>query len=114
MPTPAEHRKQFIKAFESLAHHRERHDTFADFLEMAVCAVRKKTMPSGRAADAIEAQYMAVVKRNRPEDVRAVPRLLGITALAIQEGGCDFLGQVAGNLELITGQMAQFFPHATM
>ncbi len=109
MPTQAEHRKQFIKAFESLARHRERHDVFADFLEMAVCAVRKKTMPPGDAADAIEAQYMAVVKRNRPEDVRAMPRLLGITALAVQEGGCDFLGQVTGDLELINGHMGQFF-----
>jgi len=109
VPTPADHRKQFIKAFESLAHHRERHDVFNDFLEMAVCAIRKQTMPPGPAADAIEAGYMAVVKRNRVEDVRAMPRLLGITTLAIQDGGCDFLGQVAGDLELVTGHMGQFF-----
>ncbi len=109
MPTPADHRKQFIKAFESLAHQRERHDVFNDFLEMAVCAIRKQTLPPGPAADAIEAQYMAVVKRNRAEDVRAMPRLLGITTLAIQDGGCDFLGQVAGDLELVTGHMGQFF-----
>lgn len=109
MPTPAEHRKLFIKAFESLAHHREKHDVFSDFLEMAVCAIRKRTMPPGPAADAIEAQYMGVVKRNRPEDVRAMPRLLGITTLAIQDGGCDFLGQVAGDLELVIGHMGQFF-----
>lgn len=109
MPTPADHRKQFIKAFESLAHHRERHDVFADFLEMAVCAIRKRTLPPGPAADAIEGQYMAVVKRNAADDVRKMPTLLGITALAVQEGGCDFLGQVAGDLELINGHMGQFF-----
>ena len=82
---------------------------FADFLELAVCAIRKTTMPSGPAADVIEDQYMAVVKRNAPEDVRKMPELLGITALAVQEGGCDFLGQVVGDLELITGHMGQFF-----
>ena len=109
MPTPAEHRKRFIKTFESLAHHRERHDVFADFLDMAVCAIRKRTLPPGPAADALEDQYMAVVKRNLPEDVRKMPTLLGITALAVQEGGCDFLGQVVGDLELITGHMGQFF-----
>jgi len=109
VPTPADHRKQFIKAFESLAHHRERHDVFSDFLQMAVCAIRKKTMAPGPAADAIEAEYMAAVKRNRVEDVRAMPRLLGITTLAIQDGGCDFLGQVASDLELVTGHMGQFF-----
>lgn len=109
MPNPANYRKQFIKAFGDLARHRERHDVFADFLEMAVCAFRKKTVPTGDAANAIEAQYMAVVARNRPENIRAMPELLGITALAVQDGGCDFLGQVAGDLELITGHMGQFF-----
>lgn len=110
MPTPSDHRKQFIKAFESLTHHRERHDVFADFLDLAVCAIRKTTLPPGQAADAIEAQYMAVVKRNAPEDVRKkIPTLLGITALAVQEGGCDFLGQVVGDLELLNDRMGQFF-----
>ena len=109
MPTPTESRKQFIKAFDRLAHHRERHDVLADFLEMAVCAIRKTTLPPGPAADAIEAQYMAVVARNTPEDVRAMPELLGIAALAVQAGGCDFLGQVVGDLELLNEHMGQFF-----
>ena len=109
MPTPADLRKQFIKTFEGLAHHRERHDVLADFLDMAVCAIRKRTLPPGQAADALEAQYMAVVKRNTPDDVRKIPTLLGITALAVQEGGCDFLGQVAGDLGLVNGHMGQFF-----
>jgi hypothetical protein len=80
-----------------------------DFLEMAVCAIRKRTLPAGPAADAIEAQYMAVVGRNTPETVRAMPELLGLTALAVQAGGCDFLGQVAADLELVSGHMGQFF-----
>jgi type I restriction-modification system DNA methylase subunit len=109
VPTPAEHRKQFIKAFDRLAHHRERHDVLADFLEMAVCAIRKRTLTAGPAADAIEQQYMAVVKRNTPEDVRAMPELLGITAHAVQAGGCDFLGQVVVELELRNDHMGQFF-----
>jgi hypothetical protein len=63
VPTPAAYRKQFIKAFESLAHHRERHDVLADFLEMAFCAVRKTTLPDGPAADAIEERYMRTERR---------------------------------------------------
>jgi hypothetical protein len=109
VPTPADHRKQFIKAFERLARHHERHDVLADFLELAVCAIRKTTLAPGPAADALEEQYMAVVRRNRPEDVRAMPELLGITTLAVQNGGSDFLGQVVGDLELINGHMGQFF-----
>jgi hypothetical protein len=109
VPTPADLRKQFIKAFGHLAHRRERHDVLADFLEMAFCAIRKKTLPEGPAADAIEARYMAVVQRNTKEDVRAMPELLGITALAVQDGGCDFLGQVVVELELPNAHMGQFF-----
>ena len=109
MPTPADHRKRFVKAFESLAHHRERHDVFTDFLDMAVCAIRKRTLPAGPAADALEEQYMAVVERNAADDVRRMPELLAVTALAVQDGGCDFLGQIVGDLELMTGHMGQFF-----
>lgn len=109
MPTPTDCRKEFIRAFNDLSRHRERHEVFSDFLEMAVCTIRKTTLPPGAQADMIEAQYMAVVGRNQADDVHAMPRLLGITALAVQQGGCDFLGQVAGELELISGHMGQFF-----
>ncbi len=50
-----------------LAHHRERHAVLTDFLDLAVCAVRKTTLPPGPAADALEERYMAVVRRNRPQ-----------------------------------------------
>ena len=109
MPTSADLRKQFIKVFASLSRQRERHEVLADFLELASCAIRKKTLPPGADADAIEARYMAVVGRNKPEDVRAMPELLGITALAVQDGGCDFLGQVVVELELPSQHMGQFF-----
>ncbi len=61
MPTPADLRKQFIKAFDHLTRRRERHEVLADFLEMACCAVRKTTLPAGPDADALENRYMAVV-----------------------------------------------------
>ena len=109
MPTPADLRKQFIKAFDRLAHHRERHDVLADFLEMAFCTIHKRTLPPGPEADAIEERYMAVVRRNTLDDVRAMPQLLGITARAIEDGGCDFLGQVVVELELPNQHMGQFF-----
>jgi hypothetical protein len=109
VPTPADLRRDFIKAFERLTHGRERHDVWSDFLEMAFCTTRQQTLPPGPEADAIEARYMAVVKRNRLEDVRAMPRLFGMAALALKDGGCDFLGQVAVELELRSDHMGQFF-----
>lgn len=109
MPSPADLRKQFIKTFNALARHRERHEVMADFLEMAVCAVRKRTVQPGPAADALEAQYMAVVARNQPDNVRTIPELFAMTALAVEQGGCDFLGQVVVDLELPSQHMGQFF-----
>jgi hypothetical protein len=53
---------------------------------------------------------MAVVRRNKVEDVRGPMReLLRITRLAVQDGGCDFLGQVIVELELPNQHMGQFF-----
>ncbi len=45
MPPSADLLKQFIKAFNRLDYHRERHDVLADFLDLAVCAIRKNTSP---------------------------------------------------------------------
>lgn len=109
MPSPADLHKQFIKAFNALARHRDRYEVLTDFLEMAVCAIRKRTLLPGPAADALEAQYMAVVQRNRVEDVRAMPELLAITTLAVQDGGCDFFGEVVMELELPSQHLGQIF-----
>jgi len=109
VPTPTALRQQFIRAFRSLTHHRDPYEVLTDFLERAFCALHKTTLPPSAAADAIEARYMAVVRRNRPEYVRGMPELLGLTTMAMAEGGCDFLGQVTMELELPNQQLGQFF-----
>ena len=53
-------------------------------------------LPLARGGDALEAECMAVVKQNRPDGVRAMPGLLGITGLAGQQGGADFLNEMDG------------------
>ena len=53
---------------------------------------------------------MQVVGRYEKQEIREImPKLLGIAALASQDGGCDFLGQLAGELELLDGHNGQFF-----
>ena len=69
MPTPA-HQKQFIKAFESLAHHRERHHVLADFLEMVVCAISKTILPPGPTA-ILRVKLGATLRRRLVDDSRA-------------------------------------------
>ncbi len=58
MPASADLQKRFIKIFNQLARHRDRYEVLTDFLDMAVCAIRKQTVPEGPAADALEEQYM--------------------------------------------------------
>jgi hypothetical protein len=110
VPTPHDNKKAFIKAFNSIALHDHRHTVFADFMEMAYCAIAKTTT-TGETADAIEARYMAIVARHKPDDIRKMPELLGIIAseLGGQYAGGDFLGSVVGELELLNGNMGQFF-----
>ena len=76
---------------------------------MAYCAIAKTTLRPGGESDALEARYMGIVGRHKPEDVRAMPELLGIAALALQEGGCDFIGQTVSELELLNSHLGQFF-----
>lgn len=101
--------QRFIRTIDGFDRRRNRHEHFSDFLELACCAVRKPTMPPGPEADAIEDRYMSIVGRHRPDDIRAMPELLVILHLAVAEGGCDFLGGVAGELGALDARSGQFF-----
>ena len=115
MSSPAQLTKDFVKAFQAMCQHRHRYEVFSDFLELASTAIRvQKTLPPGDEAEKPEQRYMDVVKRYDPDDIRKVPELLGITALAVQEGGCDFLGRACMELELGNEQIGQYFtPYET-
>lgn len=101
--------KRFIRILDGFDRSHSRSDHFADFLELACCAVRKPTMPPGPEAEAIEDRYMAIVRRHRPDDIRAMPELLAILHLALAEGGCDFLGDVAGELKVLNRRSGQVY-----
>ena len=103
----SEHQKQFLKIFHSIGRHYTRYERFADFLELATCAIRKTTVPPGPDADAFEERYMKVVARYPADDIRAMPKLLALTQLAVGSGGCDFLGEIASQLELLDASLGQ-------
>jgi hypothetical protein len=50
---------------------------------------------------------MNVVARYPPDDIRTMPKLLALTQLAVASGGCDFLGIIAGDLELLDTKLGQ-------
>ena len=103
----SEYRKQFLKIFDSIGRHHNHYERFADFLELATCAIRKTTVPPGPETDAFEARYMKTVARYPPDDVRTMPKLLALIQLAVGHGGCDFLGDIAGELEVLDAKLGQ-------
>jgi hypothetical protein len=105
--------KQFIKLLESGGHSRSIRDKFADFLELAYCAVAKTTAPTEERADELEERYMKTVKKYRDEELEMVretyPHMLAIVVMALQWGDIDFLGHVAGELSTLDSGLGQFF-----
>ena len=102
-----DHQREFIQIFNSIGRHHNRHERFADFLELATCAIRKTTVAPGPEADAFEARYMKAVARYPTDDIRTMPKLLALTQLAVAPGGCDFLGNIASELELLDAKLGQ-------
>ncbi len=100
----------FVKAFNCIDQSKRRTEVFADFCELTYCALAKRACPDAAKRDALEAQYMAVVKRYRnKDDVRRMPELLAIAIAEISAGGCDFLGAVAGEIGALDARLGQFF-----
>ena len=100
----------FTKAIDSIDRSKSRREVFGDFCELAYCALAKAASPSEQQREDLERQYMEVVARYRnKDDVRRMPELLGITIEALNAGGMDFLGSVAGELEVLDAKLGQFF-----
>ena len=101
---------QFIKAMNEIDRSKSRREVFTDYCELAYCALAKIACPTEEGRDALEEQYMSVVKRYRDkDDVRRMPELLGLTMEALNQGGCDFLGSVAGEIGALDAKLGQFF-----
>jgi type I restriction-modification system DNA methylase subunit len=108
--TTAGGHQTFVKRIRQLEHEKGIYELFRDFCELSYCAIAKRMAQTPDRADELEKRYMQIVNSYRNKDVvRAFPELLAIAATAISEGGTDFLGKVAGELELLNRAGAQFF-----
>ncbi len=106
--TPAA--KEFVRLLNDIDRSKYRTEVFSDFCEMSYCALAKNASPFAEQQDALETQYMEVVGRYRDkDDVRKMPELMGIALGEIGNGGCDFLGMVAGEIGALESKLGQFF-----
>lgn len=102
--------KDFLRLLSKRDRSKRQTEVFADFCELAYCALAKKASPFPDQRDQLEAQYMQVVSRYRdPDDIRAMPEMLALALSAIRAGGTDFMGQVAAEQGALDAGLGQFF-----
>ena len=108
MPSPLV--DKFIKIIKEIDPSKHRSDVFRDFCELAFCSLAKKSSPFAEQQAQLEKQYMDVVAKYRnKDDVRRMPELLALAVTALSTGGCDFLGEIAGELGVLDAKLGQFF-----
>lgn len=110
-----EAKKQFIKLLNSAGRSsRTTGEAFRDFCELAYCAFAQRTIGVPKeAAEALEERYMRIVRTYPERELNTIretyPEMLAIAQLAVIDGGTDFLGEVAGQLEILDKRQEQFF-----
>lgn len=106
--TPAT--KDIIKLLGSIDRSKSRTDVFRDFCELAYCATAKAASPFEDQRETLETQYMEIVARYRnKDDIRKMPEILAIALDTMTTGGCDLMGEIAGELGALNADMGQFF-----
>lgn len=105
---------EFIKLIGSGAFEKNDGEKFQDWVEAAYCAYAKLSalaMNDQARADDLEARYMRIVDSYRDKDyIREVwVPLKEIAIEAVEPGGCDFLGVVAGLIGQLNAGQGQFF-----
>lgn len=103
--------KEFVKLMNAFDHGRNPSEKFRDFCEMAYCATAKLTAFTKERADELEARYMRIVDRYQDKRIirESFPHMMAIAVMTVQEGGVDFLGEVAGESEFLNKHLEQFF-----
>lgn len=102
--------KAFVRGLDGIDRSKRRSEVFADFCELAYCALAKRACPWADQRDRLEAQYMRVVARYRdPDDIRNMPQLMALALTTIAGDGIDFMGQVACEIGALDAGLGQFF-----
>ncbi len=113
MATPHDNntfKTRFIEVLESFDRYKDKGEHFRNFCTLSYCALAKQTAFSKEEADNLEERYMSVVHSYKnKDDIRKMPKLMSLTLTALQHGGCDFLGELATELEILDKDNGQFF-----
>lgn len=107
-------KKEFLSKLQSISHSRSMHNTFSDWLEIAAISMHQLPYHSGElekdeAFDRLEAEYMERIKPYSKDELVVFSELLSLTITAHHNDFSDFLGEVAGEENLLNKRSGQFF-----
>ena len=97
-----------------MSHSRSPHRTFSDWLEIAAITLHQLPYHSGELAkdnayEVLEAQYLEQVKAYKREELNSFSEMLSLLVVAHNGSYSDFLGDIAGEYELLNKHVGQFF-----
>ncbi len=99
---------EFINLLRSFEPSRDEYTKFQDFLTLSYCAFAKPQAPEEQA-EALETQYMNIVKQySNKDDIRQMPKLLAYVFEAVHQEQ-DFLGEIASEQGFLSDDKGQFF-----
>lgn len=109
-------KKEFLQKLQSLSHSRSPHRTFSDWLEIAAISIHQLPYHSGglerdAVFEQLEQTYLECIKPYLKVELNIFAELLVLTisALGNGKGYSDFLGEIAGEAELLNKGGGQFF-----
>ncbi len=109
-------KKEFLQKLKGLSYSRSPHRTFSDWLEIAAISLHQLPYHSGElerdaAFEQLEQTYLERIKPYRKDELNSFAELsaLTISALGNGKGYGDFLGEIAGEAELLNKGGGQFF-----
>ncbi len=107
-------KQQFSSKLKSLSGSRSPHRVFSDWLEIAALTLHQLPYHSGElirdaAFETIEAQYLERIKAYKGDELNCFSEMLSLFILAHSGSYSDFLGEIAGEYELLNKHVGQFF-----
>jgi type I restriction-modification system DNA methylase subunit len=98
-------RKAFIAVFNTIARQRHRYEVFKDFVTMAAISLHNATNKD----EALEAEYMSIVKRYTKEEALLLSQLLSMLVNMLEPAPRDVLGTLFMELDFGGTHNGQFF-----
>ena len=107
-------RKLFLSKLQNLSHSRSPHRTFSDWLEIAAIALHQLPYQSGEltkdaAFESMEQRYLEQIKPYSRDELTVFSEMIALTVVAHHDNYSDFLGEIAGEAELLNKGGGQFF-----